>query len=86
MKNAIFSAEADEAFARTTPLQRLLMEDWGKKIYLGHEQREGWIGSLPFYLFYCAACKHHAKDYPHGYAKDRYLWCSHCGMYHRFVP
>lgn len=84
--NIVFHVEAKEALAKATPLQRFLMRRFGKKCYLGHEQRAGWRGELPFYLFLCEACGHHAKDYPHGFIHRQYLLCSHCGERHDFVP
>ncbi len=58
----------------------------GRKAYIGHETREGWTGALPFYLFWCDACERYAKDYPHSFPEKRYLSCSNCSAYHRFVP
>ncbi len=84
--NTAFATEAREATLKMTPHQKLLMEKRGKKIYLGHEQRKGWSGKLPFYLFWCEDCKQYAKDYPHGHIERRYLLCAHCGVYHNFVP
>lgn len=58
----------------------------GKKIYLGHEQHEGWTGKLPFYLSWCDSGKHFVKDYPHGHIERQYLFCPHCKRTHSFVP
>lgn len=47
----------------------------GGRIYIGHHQRSGWRGPLPFYVFHC---KEHGYmvDYPHGWY-DR-LDCVKC--------
>jgi len=84
--NFAFASEAKVALAKTTSFQRSLMSRWGKKIYLGHESRRGWSGTLPFYLFLCDVCGHHAKDYPHGHIERQYLLCSHCDAHHSFIP
>lgn len=84
--NIAFNAEAEWALSKMTPAQKLLMRRHGKKIYLGREQREGWSGALPFYLFWCEDCGHFAKDYPHGYIERQYLLCSNCKARHSFVP
>ena len=84
--NIPFAIEAKVALAKTTPLQRFLMSQRGKKLYLGDEQRTGWLGKLPFYLFLCKDCGHHAKDYPHGHIERQYLLCSHCGAHQYFIP
>ena len=63
-----------------------LMKAHGRKIYIGHEQREGWTGKLPFYLFWCETCEHFSKDYPHGHIERQCLICSNCGIKHAFVP
>ena len=84
--NTVFAAEANDALAKATPREKRLMEQNGKKLYIGHEQREGWSGALPFYLFFCKDCGRYAKDYPHGYLDLRYLLCSHCRAHHDFVP
>lgn len=83
--NSIFAREAAEALTTTTSFQQFLMKK-GKKLYLGDEQREGWSGPIPLYLFLCEACGQHAKDYPHGFIRQQYLSCSHCGERHDFVP
>ena len=45
--------------------QRMILRTSGH-VYVGHETRPGWSGSLPFYVFKCP--KHGlVKDYPHGY-------------------
>jgi hypothetical protein len=84
--NIVFAAEAEEALAKTTPRQRSLVCEKGEKLYLGHEQRAGWNGELPFYLFLCEVCARPAKDYPHGFTGNQYLSCSHCGERHDFIP
>lgn len=83
--NQIFAEEARVALTTTTARQRALMRR-GAKIRLAKEQRAGWKGKLPFYLFWCAACKNFTKDYPHGHIERQYLSCSHCGAYHSFIP
>lgn len=84
--NFVFARETQEAFKKMTRWQKFKARWLGRKIYLRHEQREGWSGKLPFYLFYCAGCKRIAKDYPHGHIERRYLNCSFCGAHHDFVP
>ena len=69
-----------------TTFRKFRMQGLGKKLYIGHEQREGWSGRLPFYLFFCGECEHFAKDYPHGFIERQYLICSFCGVRHSFVP
>jgi hypothetical protein len=78
--------EAQKAACALTLWQKAVVQAQGVKLYLGHEQREGWSGKLPFYLFHCETCGNWAKDYPHGYVEERHLNCSYCGMYHEFVP
>ena len=48
---------------------------WDGYVYVGHETRPGWSGTLPFFVF---KCRVHGmvKDYPHGY--DERLECPHC--------
>lgn len=84
--NTAFAAEAKSAVGKSTPLQRVLMKKFGKKLYLDHERREGWRGELAFYLFWCDECGNYAKDYAHGHIELQYLSCSHCGAHHYFVP
>lgn len=84
--NLALAREAQEALKKTTAWQQFCMKMRGKKIYLGSEQKEGWSGSLPFYLFWCESCDHYAKDYPHGHIERRYLVCSYCTEQHDFVP
>ena len=84
--NFAFATEAREAAKKINPVQTFLMRRRGKKVYIGHEQREGWSGKLPFYLFWCDACSHYAQDYPHGHIERQYLLCSHCDERHDFVP
>lgn len=84
--NVAFAREAREAFLKMSPLGRSLLVETGEKVYLGHEQREGWSGKLPFYLFWCHDCGHYAKDYPHGHIERQYLLCSQCGAHHDFRP
>jgi hypothetical protein len=56
--------------------QRLVLKVRGYA-YIGHETREGWRGSLPFYVF---KCKKHGlvKDYFHGFPPEQYLLCPLC--------
>lgn len=84
--NIAFVMEARQALEKTSSFQKFLMKCRGEKIYLGDEQREGWTGKLPFYLFWCGRCEKYAKDYPHGYIERQYLICSHCGEIYNFVP
>ncbi|HEY9585376.1 MAG TPA: hypothetical protein VJJ02_02175 [Candidatus Paceibacterota bacterium] len=84
--NPAYAREAKEALLKMTPRERCLMQEYGRKIYLGHERREGWNGELPFYLFWCGHCEHFAKGYPNGHLEHRYLICSECGEHHDFVP
>ena len=84
--NIALAQEARRALETTSEFQKFRMKDRGKKIYIGDEQREGWSGKLPFYLFWCSACSHYAKDYPHGHIERRYLICSFCDCKHDFVP
>lgn len=83
--NAQYGIEAQAAVKKMSGWQKIQMKR-GKKIYLGHEQREGWTDKLPFYLFWCEDCEHFAKDYPHGYIENQSLICSHCGLRHDFTP
>lgn len=47
----------------------------GFPVYLEHRTKEGWSGSLPFYLCWCP--EHgYFEDYPHGF-KQR-LDCPEC--------
>ncbi|OFZ55063.1 MAG: hypothetical protein A3D92_24765 [Bacteroidetes bacterium RIFCSPHIGHO2_02_FULL_44_7] len=77
--------ESKEAEKQCNLWEWFLMQ-WGVKIYLGHEQREGWNGNLPFYLFWCKECGEHSKDYPHSWPEQQYLICVHCDARHSFVP
>jgi len=61
--------------ARLTFWQRILLRLLGH-VYLFHAQKEGWKGSLPFYL---VKCRQHGilyLDYPHGYRN--YFSCPLC--------
>lgn len=84
--NLAFQIEAQQATARLSWFAKFRVCQLGKKLYLGHEKRDGWLGPLPFYLFWCGECEHYAKDYPHGHIEKRYLICSYCGIQHDFVP
>lgn len=68
------------------PFKIFLAKFWGRKIYIGHEQKEGFTAPTPFYLFWCHHCDHWAKDYPHGYPERRHLYCSYCNVRYNFVP
>ena len=78
--------EAQKAALLLSDEQKVAMRVSGAKVYIGHDQREGWSGKLPFYLFFCEACGNWAKDYPHGHVERRYLNCSSCKAHHSFVP
>lgn len=83
--NYVFAIEAKEKLKTMTEAKKNKMQS-GKKIYIGHEKREGWLGELPFYIFWCESCGNYAKDYPHGHIEFQYLKCSYCDMLHDFVP
>ena len=68
--------ESAAALAATSPLRRFMMRYMGVSHYLGHETREGWVGFLPFYLFWCSQCDHYGKSYLQGYRRS--LVCPHC--------
>lgn len=78
--------EANIAERKLNPLQLYLIQNWGKKLFLGRETRPDWTGYLPFYLFWCGVCMRFAKDYPHGWHENQYLNCSNCGAKYPFVP
>jgi len=82
--NPDFAKEADEAAKNIAFRDGLKMVLVAKKLYIGHEKREGWSGKLPFYLFFCFSCGKIAKDYPHGYTN--YLLCPHCGIRDKLKP
>ncbi len=84
--NFVFAREAQEAVKKISWRQKFRTRFLGKKIYMGDEQRDGWNGKLPFYLFYCSNCEHFAKDYPHGFTEYQYLNCSYCETRYDFVP
>lgn len=50
----------------------------GFKVPMGEEQKEGWSGKLPFYLFICPNCDKFQKDYPHSWPESQYLRCDDC--------
>lgn len=56
----------------------------GKIHYLREETREGWTGSLPFYLFYCSSCERFYKDYKHGF--QPHVTCYRCGTHYDLEP
>lgn len=58
----------------------------GAKIEVCKEQREGWSGELPFYIFWCEDCATFSYDYPHGREHRRYLTCNHCSQSIDFRP
>lgn len=84
--NASFHQEARVAALLLSGVTRSQIRYFGRKHYLEHEQRDGWKGELPFYLFWCDACEHFSKDYPHGHTERQYLLCSYCGTHHSFIP
>lgn len=78
--------EADKAFEHTSKLAQYAVRKLGLRLPVGKEKRAGWSGALPFYLFWCGECDNAAKDYPHGFAGNRYLICSRCNARHDFNP
>jgi len=84
--NLVFHLEACKEWDKLSEWQKRRLKLSSKKLYIGHEKREGWLGELPFYIFWCHECDHCAKDYPHGDITHQYLVCSFCGVSHRFVP
>ncbi|GEM_PF-2623905 len=48
------------------------------KIEVCEEQREGWPGKMPFYIFWCPNCENYSYDYPQGFAENRRLYCHRC--------
>lgn len=80
------TTEARSKAETLCPFKIFLAKALGRKIYIGNEQREGFIEPTPFYLFWCRHCDHWAKDYPHGYPERRHLYCSYCDVRHNFVP
>ncbi len=58
----------------------------GEKIRVCEEQREGWSGKLPFYIFWCPRCENYAYDYPHGHIERQSLNCHRCGDRVDFRP
>ncbi|MBU6141994.1 hypothetical protein KGO95_02665 [Patescibacteria group bacterium] len=58
----------------------------GKKIKVAEEQREGWTGKLPFYIFWCPTCDNFSYDYPHGFIETQYLTCHKCSKRIDFRP
>lgn len=56
------------------------------KLKVCEEQREGWLGKLPFYVFWCPACENFGYDYPHGHIETQYLNCHRCDERVSFVP
>lgn len=57
----------------------------GTKVSMGEEQKPGWSGKLPFYLFYCPSCETLQKDYPHSWPESQYLWCDDCKIKINFI-
>ena len=84
--NIALQIEANTAERKLNPLQLYLIQNHGKKLFLGREIRPNWTGYLPFYLFWCNACMRFAKDYPHGWPENQYLNCSNCGAKCSFIP
>ncbi len=58
----------------------------GVKIEVAKEQRQGWRGELPFYIFWCFGCEDYSYDYAHGHIERRYLNCHRCNFHVDFVP
>lgn len=83
--NHDFAEEALDAAEKMSRWQKFEMSVFGRKIYIGHEQRDGWSGKLPFFLFWCQTCQHFAKGYPNGQPSDRYLICSNCNAEYDFT-
>lgn len=54
--------------------QRITLR-WRGRVYVGDQTREGWSGSLPFYVF---RCREHGliEDYLHGLYEN--LSCEFC--------
>ena len=63
-----------ETGIKPTRFQKI-MASIGIKVYLGHYQREGWEGPLPFYLFECPI---HGLVYDHARGFRKRLECPHC--------
>ena len=81
-----FAVEAQKKIQTISVFKRFIMVVLGRRVYIGHEQRNGWSGRLPFYLFWCSECEHFAKSYKHGYVERQYLICSHCEIHHSCIP
>jgi len=47
-------------------------------VRLWDEQRSGWSGALPIYLFWCPGCRRFGQDYLHGWPGREYLQCAWC--------
>lgn len=62
------------------------IKNMGVKFYVGEEQRQGWSGKLPFYVFWCDQCEDFSYGYPHSYVGNRYLLCHRCHAKIDFVP
>lgn len=82
--NEALAQEAENDIKYVSAWNILKMLFIKKKVYIGHEMRVGWLGKLPFYLFFCFSCGEVAKDYPHGYTN--YLLCPHCGARDKLKP
>lgn len=75
------TSEAKKHLRHVSFWQKIAMVVFGQKVYLSHEQPQGFIAPTPFYLFWCRACNHFVKDYPHGWYQVR---CTVCKTPSRF--
>ncbi len=58
----------------------------GGKIQVCEEQREGWVGKLPFYIFWCPRCDNFSYDYMHGFIDRQHMICHRCHEQIDFSP
>ncbi|OGD35595.1 hypothetical protein A2W39_00370 [Candidatus Azambacteria bacterium RIFCSPHIGHO2_01_46_10] len=68
----------DRLDVENAPERKKNLARLGFKVPMGEEQKEGWSGKLPFYLFICPNCGEFQKDYPHSWPETQYLWCDDC--------
>lgn len=80
------AAQLREHLPRLSERQKDRIQYNGAKIQVCEEQREGWTGKLPFYIFWCPRCDDFAYDYPHGFIENQYLSCHQCMERVSFVP
>jgi len=83
--NLVNGLELQKHLSHLSALQKLRIMR-GAKVRVAEEQREGWSGKLPFYVFWCDQCENFSYDYPHGYIDRRYLKCHACEARIDFVP